>query len=135
MSTYESCTIWTWGQSSRVARTAVGETSEKGELRRSRRLSVRSAPASHPNWTLPNLHRHAARHSAAYAVARPFPHAVIDNLFPPSSLAALSGEIPEKIPWISGVLAPAGAAIHSAPADDQWRKRWCQKHGPSYGGC
>ena len=28
---------------------AVGETSEKGELRRSRRLSVRSAPASYPN--------------------------------------------------------------------------------------
>ena len=76
---------------------AVGETSEKGELRRSRRLSVRSAPASYPNWTLPNLHRHAARHSAAYAVARPFPHAVIDNLFPPSSLAALSDEIPEKM--------------------------------------
>jgi len=45
------------------------------------------------------------------------------------------GEIPEHVPWISGVLAPADAQVVSAPADDQWRKRWCDKHGPKYGGC
>ena len=41
------------------------------------------------------------------------------------------GEIPEHVPWISGVLAPADAVIRSAPADDRWRKRWCDR----YGGC
>ena len=46
-----------------------------------------------------------------------------------------SGGIPEKVPWISGVLAPADATVVSARADDQWRKRWCDKHGPKYGGC
>ena len=46
-----------------------------------------------------------------------------------------AGGIPEHVPWISGVLAPADAVVHSAPADDQWRKRWCDKHGPTYGGC
>ena len=45
------------------------------------------------------------------------------------------GGIPEKVPWISGVLAPADATVVSARADDQWRKRWCDKHGPKYGGC
>ena len=43
--------------------------------------------------------------------------------------------IPEQIPWISGVLAPADALVTSAPADDPWRKRWCDKHGAEYGGC
>ena len=46
-----------------------------------------------------------------------------------------AGGIPEHVPWISGVLAPADAVVRSAPADDQWRKRWCDKHGPTYGGC
>jgi len=45
------------------------------------------------------------------------------------------GGIPEKIPWISGVLAPANAVVRSAPADDPWRKRWCDKHGAQYGAC
>jgi hypothetical protein len=45
------------------------------------------------------------------------------------------GEIPEHVPWISGVLAPADAVVRSAPADDPWRRKWCQKHGPTYGGC
>lgn len=45
------------------------------------------------------------------------------------------GEIPQDVPWISGVLAPADAVVSSARADDQWRKRWCDKHGAAYGGC
>ena len=45
------------------------------------------------------------------------------------------GGIPKKIPWISGVLAPADAMVTSAPADDGWRKRWCDKHGAEHGGC
>ena len=36
-----------------------------------------------------------------------------------------AGGIPEQVPWISGVLAPADATIVSAPADDRWRQRWC----------
>lgn len=46
-----------------------------------------------------------------------------------------SGDIPERVPWISGVLAPAEAVVKSAPADDPWRRRWCEKHGGAYGGC
>jgi len=38
-----------------------------------------------------------------------------------------AGGIPEQVPWISGVLAPADATIVSAPADDRWRQRWCGK--------
>ena len=38
-----------------------------------------------------------------------------------------AGGIPEQVPWISGVLAPADAIIVSAPADDRWRQRWCGK--------
>ena len=38
-----------------------------------------------------------------------------------------AGGIPEHVPWISGVLAPADAIIVSAPADDRWRQRWCGK--------
>ena len=45
------------------------------------------------------------------------------------------GEIPEEVPWISGVLAPADAVVVSAPADDRWRKRWCDKHSAKYGPC
>lgn len=45
------------------------------------------------------------------------------------------GGIPERVPWISGVLAPADAVVRSAAADDPWRRRWCEKHGPKYGGC
>lgn len=45
------------------------------------------------------------------------------------------GGIPEKVPWISGVLAPEGAQVTSAPADDRWRKRWCDKHAVRYGQC
>ena len=46
-----------------------------------------------------------------------------------------AGGIPERVPWISGVLAPADAVVTSAPADDPWRANWCRKHGPVYGGC
>jgi len=46
-----------------------------------------------------------------------------------------AGGIPEQVPWISGVLAPADAIIVSAPADDRWRQRWCDKHGAKYGAC
>lgn len=56
-----------------------------------------------------------------------WPWAVEEKIWP--------GEIPELVPWISGVLAPADAVVSSARADDQWRKRWCDKHGPKYGGC
>jgi len=45
------------------------------------------------------------------------------------------GEIPESVPWISGVIARAEANIVSAPADDRWRKRWCDKYGSTYGAC
>ena len=41
-----------------------------------------------------------------------------------------SGPVPEYIPWTSGVLAPADAVVSSAPPDDQWKRRWCSKHGP-----
>jgi hypothetical protein len=43
--------------------------------------------------------------------------------------------IPDEVPWISGVLAPADAIVRSAPADDRWRKRWCDKHSAQYGAC
>jgi len=56
-----------------------------------------------------------------------WPWAVDEKIWP--------GEIPEHVPWIAGVLAPADAVVSSARADDQWRKRWCDKHGPTYGGC
>jgi hypothetical protein len=46
-----------------------------------------------------------------------------------------AGGIPKEVPWISGVIAPADAEIVSAPADDRWRKRWCDKHGATYGAC
>ena len=37
-----------------------------------------------------------AQHASAYRGAQPFPHAVIDGLFPPSVLAAVAAEIPEE---------------------------------------
>ena len=46
-----------------------------------------------------------------------------------------AGGIPEEVPWISGVLAPEGATVRSAPADDPWRRNWCKRHGAKYGGC
>lgn len=51
-----------------------------------------------------------------------WPHAVREDVW--------SGPMPEYIPWTSGVLAPADAVVSSAPPDDQWKRRWCSKHGP-----
>ena len=51
-----------------------------------------------------------------------WPWAVEEKIWP--------GEMPEKVPWISGVLAPAAARIVSAKPDDKWRERWCNKYGP-----
>ena len=51
-----------------------------------------------------------------------WPHSVREDVW--------SGPMPEYIPWTSGVLAPSDAVITSAPPDDQWKRRWCSKHGP-----
>ena len=51
-----------------------------------------------------------------------WPHAVREDVW--------SGPMPEYVPWTSGVLAPANAVVSSAPPDDQWKRRWCSKHGP-----
>ena len=56
-----------------------------------------------------------------------WPWAVDENIWP--------GGIPERVPWISGVLAPPQAVVQSASADDPWRRRWCEKHGQAFGGC
>ena len=41
-----------------------------------------------------------------------------------------SGPVPERIPWTSGVLAPADELVSSAPPNDRWWERWCARHGP-----
>lgn len=41
-----------------------------------------------------------------------------------------AGPMPERVPWVSGVLAPPDTQIVSAPPDDTWRAKWCQRHGP-----
>lgn len=71
-----------------------------------------------------NLHFPAAMRKAPRSV---WPWAVDPKIWP--------AEIPEHVPWISGVLAPPEAVVVSARADDPWRRRWCQRHGPTYGGC
>ena len=64
--------------------------------------------------TYPTIMRHAPR--------KIWPWAVAEDIW--------TGPMPAEVPWTSGVLAPAGAAIVSAPPDDKWRRRWCEKHGP-----
>ena len=46
------------------------------------------------------------------------------------SLAVWPGPMPERVPWISGVLAPAGEVVVSGRPNDRWRERWCTRHGP-----
>jgi hypothetical protein len=46
------------------------------------------------------------------------------------SMNTWPGPMPERIPWVSGVLADAAAQVVSAPPHDRWRHRWCQRHGP-----
>ena len=65
--------------------------------------------------------------SAISEISGAWPWAVDPKIWP--------GEIPERVPWISGVLAPADAVVMSAPADDPWRANWCKRHGPKFGGC
>ena len=64
--------------------------------------------------TYPNVMRFSPR--------KIWPWAVAEDIW--------TGPMPESIPWVSGVLAPADATITSAPPDDKWRRKWCAKHGP-----
>jgi hypothetical protein len=58
-----------------------------------------------PSWFAfdhARMSRAAAEHAAAYAVAHPFPHAVIDGLLPDSVLEQVCAEFPEPTPeWRS----------------------------------
>ena len=56
------------------------------------------------------------------APRRDWPWAVSMDVWPDA--------MPREVPWVSGVLAPAGATIGWGRPDDAWRERWCQKHGP-----
>ncbi len=56
------------------------------------------------------------------APRRMWPWAVKEEVWP--------GPMPERVPWTSGVLAPAETAIVSSPPQDKWREKWCRKHGP-----
>ena len=51
-----------------------------------------------------------------------WPFAVPSRIWP--------GPVPERIPWTSGVLAPANEIVISAPPNDRWWERWCARHGP-----
>ena len=51
-----------------------------------------------------------------------WPFAVPSRIWP--------GPVPERIPWTSGVLAPADEIVISAPPNDRWWERWCARHGP-----
>jgi len=51
-----------------------------------------------------------------------WPWAVKEEIWP--------GEMPQRVPWTSGVIAPAGTVIVSSEPNDRWRERWCSKHGP-----
>ena len=53
----------------------------------------------------------ASEHATAYSTARPFPHVVLDNLFPESVLKALAREIPEATS--SHGCSAANASFHS----------------------
>ena len=53
---------------------------------------------------------------------RHWPFAVAKRTWP--------GPMPERIPWTSGVLAPAEQAIVSATPNDPWWERFCTRRGP-----
>ena len=83
-------------------------------------LKWQTANHTHPkdphegHKTYPTIMRHAPR--------KIWPWAVSEEIW--------TGPMPERVPWTSGVLAPADAKIVSAPPDDKWRRRWCERHGP-----
>ena len=56
------------------------------------------------------------------APRRTWPFPVASRIWP--------GPVPERIPWTSGVLAPAHALVESARPNDAWWERWCTRHGP-----
>ena len=64
--------------------------------------------------TYPEIMRHAPR--------KIWPWNVAEDIW--------TGPMPKYVPWMSGVLAPAGVTIESSPPNDKWRERWCAKHGP-----
>ena len=53
---------------------------------------------------------------------RHWPFAVAKRTWP--------GPMPERVPWTSGVLAPAEQPIVSATPNDAWWERFCTRRGP-----
>jgi Rps23 Pro-64 3,4-dihydroxylase Tpa1-like proline 4-hydroxylase len=62
----------------------------------------------------------AANSSSAYVHASPFPHAVIDDLFPAAWVSALEREIPER----AYSAANASSSCNSRSADGRGQKCW-----------
>jgi len=114
------CNIWVYCPEERCFAFDI-HVHQKGECW----LKHQRANVSHPkdphegHTTFPEAMRRAPR------TAWPWPVDV--KIWP--------GEMPVHVPWVSGVLAPADTRVVSAPADDRWRRRWCQKHQADYGPC
>jgi len=114
------CNIWVFCPEDRCFAFDI-HVHERGEcwLKHQRHNITRPKDPHEGHTTFPAAMRRAPR--------KTWPWAVDPKIWP--------GNIPIHVPWISGVLAPATEVVVSAPADDRWRRRWCDKYGKEYGGC
>jgi hypothetical protein len=114
------CNIWVFCPEERCFAFDI-HVHERGEcwLKHQRANITRPKDPHEGHTTFPEAMRRAPRQS--------WPWPVDVKIWP--------GEIPVHVSWVSGVLAPAGERVVSAPADDRWRRRWCEKHQADYGPC
>lgn len=71
--------------------------------------------------TQPHLNRVARRHKRSYREAAPFPHVVLDGLFPPRVLEILASEVPERLDE-NGECAAHRSSVGAAPGESCFRQ-------------
>ena len=81
-------------------------------------------------FAVPGLRRHAERLRASYSRAAPFPHAVIDDLFPAGVIQAIASEVPEQM-LPSGCVPGAAACYRKASVHFRKSELHHESMGPS----
>ena len=81
-------------------------------------------------FAVPGLRRHAERLRASYSGAAPFPHAVIDDLFPAGVIQAIASEVPEQM-LPSGCVPGAAACYRKASVHFRKSELHHESMGPS----